>query len=206
MMKFLFLIMMIAIVGGIIGIIFIIKSIKKNIDKEYKGANIISLLFPIVGLIIYAVNVGKNDKLAKSCIKMTLYGMAFAVVLSIIVSLSLYGAYVFTRESVVEVKGNRINTPQNVDKKEEYDNLDALNNELLENDFITNCQIDKKGKIIYIIIEYKDNDFYDKKAVINSIIKKFDLDKRYDYYININDEDTGLYRGTKNSDIVWDNQ
>ena len=56
----------------------------KSIDKDYKGANIISFLFPIVGLIIYAINIGKNHKLANDCLKWALFGIGAYVLLLIL--------------------------------------------------------------------------------------------------------------------------
>ena len=100
---------MILLIINIIGVIFSIKSLKKNIEEEYKGANIISFLFPFVGLIIYAVNIGKNDKLAKSCVKAALSGVGFTICLIIAVILSLYSAYAFAVNSVVEIdSGNPV--------------------------------------------------------------------------------------------------
>ena len=206
-MKILLFIIIVAVIGGIIGLVFIGKSIKNSIDKEYKGANIISFLFPIVGLIIYAINIGKNDKLAKSCVKTALLGMGFAIVLISVVLLSLYGAYIFSRESVVKLNGNRINTVETVEQSEEkYDSLEDLKTELLKNQFINSCELEIKGKIIYINIEYQDNNFYDKNAMINSIVKKYNLDRQYDYYFNINNKDYGLYSGIVNDNIVWSNK
>lgn len=208
MMKVLFPIMIVAIIGGIVGIIFIIKLLKNNLDDEYKGANIMSFIFPAVGLIIYAVNVGKNDKLAKSCIKMALYGMGFGIILSIVIycicMVFLYGIF---SANVTHTKRKRINTAEKVENKdEEYDSIENLKNELLKDQYIINCELKTTGKIIYINIEYKNNEFYDKREVVNSIVKKFDLDRQYDYYININNEDQGIYSGLKNDYIVWSNQ
>lgn len=44
-------------------------------EDNYLGAKIISFLFPIIGLIIYAVNIGKNDNIAKKCGKWALIGI-----------------------------------------------------------------------------------------------------------------------------------
>lgn len=44
-------------------------------EDNYLGAKIILFLFPIIGLIIYAVNIGKNDNIAKKCSKWALIGI-----------------------------------------------------------------------------------------------------------------------------------
>lgn len=56
-----------------LGIVFNVLS-KKDIKSEYLGPKIISFLFPIVGLIIYAVNVGKNDRLANDAVLFSIVG------------------------------------------------------------------------------------------------------------------------------------
>ena len=40
-----------------------------KVEEKYKSVKIVSILFPIIGLIIYAVNVGKNDDLANLALK-----------------------------------------------------------------------------------------------------------------------------------------
>ena len=89
-MSFLCIIIAIAL---IVAIVFIIRNLKNYIVEEYKGANILSLFFPIVGLIIYAVNIGKNDKLAKSCGKMALNGMLIGIIIYLIVLACLGATY-----------------------------------------------------------------------------------------------------------------
>lgn len=44
-------------------------------EDNYLGTKIISFIFPIIGLIIYAVNIGKNDNIAKKCGKWALFGV-----------------------------------------------------------------------------------------------------------------------------------
>lgn len=45
-------------------------------------SKLISFFFPLIGLIIYAINVEKNDKLAKDCLKWALFGIgAYALLL-----------------------------------------------------------------------------------------------------------------------------
>lgn len=57
-------------------------------EDNYLGAKIISFLFPIIGLIIYAVNIGKNDNIAKKCGKWALIGI-FIVPATILILFSI---------------------------------------------------------------------------------------------------------------------
>ena len=67
---------------------------QKNIEKNEKGINttyesslslrIICLLIPLVGLIVYAVNIVQSPKIAKECGKWALIGFGIGIVLSVI--------------------------------------------------------------------------------------------------------------------------
>ena len=201
MIKSLLIILVISIVL-IIGIVFVIRYAIKNSEKEYKGANIISFLFPPVGLIIYAINIGKNDKLAKSCVKCAITGICTGLMIFFLTKTILYVAY--SSNTIHSAK--RINTiePKKDDTiKIKYDSLESLKEELLKDNFITNCEYETKGKNITINIEYKENGFYDTKSTINSIIKKYNLDGNYSYIINVNSKYYGYYSGFVNDNIVW---
>ena len=187
-----------------IGIIFAIRYAIKNSEKEYKGANIISFVFPIIGLIIYAINIGKNDKLAKSSSKAALMGMCTAVMLFFMIKTIMY--VTAERESVNY--GSKMNNNNKIDiedndNKNKYDSLDSLREELLKDNYISNCEIDTKDILITIKIDYKENDFYDMKFAINSIVKKYNFDTKYTYNIRINNKYHGFYSGIKNENIVW---
>ena len=54
-------------------------------NDNYKTLKVISFLFPIIGLIIYAINIGKNDYLAKESSKWAIRGMITAVILIVII-------------------------------------------------------------------------------------------------------------------------
>lgn len=84
----------------IIGAIFLIK--QRDLEKKEKrfntnyesslGLRIICLLIPLVGLIIYAVNILQNPKIAKECGKFSLIGFSIALLLSLITTfIILYG-------------------------------------------------------------------------------------------------------------------
>ena len=75
----------------IIAIIFLIRQ-KYLIEKEkgiytnYEsslGLRVICFLIPLVGLIIYAVNIVQNPKIAKECGKVSLIGVIIGLVISL---------------------------------------------------------------------------------------------------------------------------
>lgn len=76
----------------IIGIVFLIKQRKleqkeKRVHISYEsslGLRIICFLIPLVGLIIYAVNIVQNPKIAKECGKFSLIGFIIGLLLSLI--------------------------------------------------------------------------------------------------------------------------
>ena len=153
------------LIVAFIGIIFSIIGLIKNKDKEYIGANILSYFIPLIGLIIYAVNIGKNDKLAKSCVKGAVFGLttALCIFLSLFFSIGIYHSVY--DEKVETVKGNRIK--ENSDKaKEKYDEINNtsdnkekyndVNSALLEynNDKIEAADGRLTGKIWYIDITF----------------------------------------------------
>lgn len=198
MVKILLPILILITIGLIIGIIFFIKDVKKNYDNENTGANILSLFFPIVGFIIYAVNIGKNNKIAKSCIRMALLGMMCGVTIFLMTRCTL----ILLEGVKVEHRGTRItNKVESKSNKE----LDSLKEELLNKDYLNNCTIETKGRVVTINIDYTENNIYDTKLTIGNIINSYDLDTQYDYRININSKYYGFYKGVKGSQIIWDN-
>lgn len=48
---------------------------KTSNNDNYTALKVISFLFPLIGLIIYAINIGKNDKLSKISVKWAFFGM-----------------------------------------------------------------------------------------------------------------------------------
>lgn len=80
-----------AIVIIVLSIVLLV--IEKNKKKtEYKnatesnenlGLKIVSFLFPLVGLIVYAVNIVQNPDIAKQCGKWALIGFCIGLILSI---------------------------------------------------------------------------------------------------------------------------
>lgn len=178
MMKFLFPLAIIFVIVLIIGMVFIIKNLKNSFDKEQKGANIISFLFPIVGLIIYAVNIGKNDKLAKSCVKMALLGMAFGVILYIIVQLSLFGVYSFSKTETKTITKQKINTSEEILKAD----MLILEDYIKEDNKVLDCEVSVSGKIVNINVNYSYSlDEDDIKEHANSILDYL-YDEKYKNY------------------------
>lgn len=84
----------------ILGIVFLINQQKleqkeKRVHASYEsslGLRIICFLIPLVGLIIYAINIVQNPKIAKECGKFSLIGFIIALVLFLLATfIILYG-------------------------------------------------------------------------------------------------------------------
>lgn len=84
----------------ILGIVFLINQQKleqkeKRVHTSYEsslGLRIICFLIPLVGLIIYAINIVQNPKIAKECSKFSLIGFIIALVLFLLATfIILYG-------------------------------------------------------------------------------------------------------------------
>lgn len=56
-------------------------------NREYLGMEIVSFFIPIVGLIIYAVNIGQNQQLAKCALKSAIFGFIVGILLSLVIIL-----------------------------------------------------------------------------------------------------------------------
>lgn len=84
----------------ITGIVFLIK--QRKLKKKEKGTytncesslglRVICFLIPLVGLIIYAVNIVQNPKIAKECGKFSLIGFIIGLIISLLTTfIILYG-------------------------------------------------------------------------------------------------------------------
>lgn len=56
-------------------------------ENNYTGAKVLSFLIPLVGLIIYAVNIGKDDNLAKDCGKWAIIGILTPIILFLLMTI-----------------------------------------------------------------------------------------------------------------------
>ena len=204
---------------SIAGIVYSIISLIKNRDKKYNGANILSFFIPLVGLIIYAINIGKNDKLAKSCVKNALYGIlaTICICLSCFFTIEvLHGVY---QEKVNTVEGDRIK--ENSDKaKEEYDKInnkddtetyDDVNSALLKykNDKIKAVDGRLTGKMWYIEMSFIDGTSEEEaKTIIWDFFKKYSFDRQYDYNVTLKangNEYIGYFDGIQGNNVIWAN-
>ena len=89
MMRYIIFLILIILIGLIYSLVKMLKSNKEintlnSSDNNYTLLRVISFLFPIVGLIIYAVNIGKNDYLAKEGSKWAIIGMISGVIVIIL--------------------------------------------------------------------------------------------------------------------------
>lgn len=53
------------LIVGIKKIVSLFKEVNRTNNNSYRTVMILSLLLPLIGLLIYAVNIGSNDNLAK---------------------------------------------------------------------------------------------------------------------------------------------
>lgn len=70
------------LVGGVLAMAFSYKMKEDNTNET--RSKVISFCFPIIGLIIYAINVGKNDNLAKDCSKWAICSMTISVIMTVL--------------------------------------------------------------------------------------------------------------------------
>lgn len=211
------IIFIILLIITIIGIIFSIVGLIKNKDKDYTGANILSYFIPLVGLIIYAVNIGKNDKLAKSCVKAALFGITTALCILLSVFFSLGILHTVYEEKVETVEGNRIK--EKSDKaKEKYDEInnknnketyDDVNSALLKykNDKIKAADGHLTGKMWYIEITFINGTTEEEaKSITWDFFKKYSFDRQYDYNVTLKvngNEYIGYFDGIQGNNVIW---
>lgn len=205
---------------SIAGIAYSVISLIKNREKEYNGANILSFFIPLVGLIIYAVNIGKNDKLAKSCVKTALYGIlaTVCICLSCFFSLEvLHGVY---QEKVNTVEGNRTKDAEER-AKEEFDKINNQKEEKVKYDDISTALTDFKnnkikstdnhfsGKQWYIEISFVDGTTEkEAKTIMWDFFKKYHFEEQYLYSVTIkigDEEHAGIFDGIQGNNVTWAN-
>ncbi len=78
------------------------KTIKKQ--EKYTGVKVISFLFPLIGFIIYGVNIGTNKTCAKAGLKGALFGIFFIPVLCILFMLTVSSFVTKKANSEIEKK------------------------------------------------------------------------------------------------------
>lgn len=126
-------------------------SIKEN-KKETNNVVIISFLFPFVGLIIYVVNIGKDEKLAKKGLKYSLYGIGLYFVVLLLTLILMFLLNISTSSKNVTIHSQRNDTIE----------VDNTNNDLSkeEKEFIL-----EQGKECFektkLVLDYKENNSID---------------------------------------------
>ncbi len=139
-------------------------------EENYTSVKAISFLFPVVGLIIYAVNIGSNPKLAKIALRWVLYSFAVSacivlliIVIPIIISLIsfLFYSHNYREEGT---------TTERVIEKEyiTMDDYEGMN------------YLEVKGKIqeqfnCTIIVETEKNEMVKQDTVIYTIPRKGEM-------------------------------
>ncbi len=59
------------------------ENIENSLENQYTGLKIVSFLIPLVGLIVYAVNIVQNPKVAKACGKWALMGFIVGIAIMV---------------------------------------------------------------------------------------------------------------------------
>ena len=120
------------------------------------SVKVISFFIPIVGIIIFAINIGKNDKLSKESIKYSLYGIITSFVISILFFIIVN--YLLVPRTITH-KGNRLNN-----------NIVDVNKITIDN-YLNKNYLEIKSKLeslgLEVNIVKKENNFYEKDIIID---------------------------------------
>ena len=122
MLKYLLPIGIVYLILAVIGVILIVREVKKENNKDDMTLIIISFLVPLIGLIIYAINVGKDKHITECALKglkMYLKFLLAQFIISVIVviALSIFANFSYTTKKVNRVTPTTEVTPQEIEKK-----------------------------------------------------------------------------------------
>lgn len=207
MLKYLLPISIVYVVLAIIGVIMIVKEVKKNDNKEDMTLTIISFLVPIIGLIIYAVNVGKDKHITECALKGLKMYIKFLVAQFIISLITiLLMIFVFNANTTHKKVMNKIDTPTTEVTPQE------IEKKIQSNSYVSYADVRESGRFIYISITFIDNTSESKAKEIakssldyfdSSYIEKYD----FDFIIKTNDDTLNIigHKNNTSSNIVWSN-
>lgn len=207
MLKYLLPIGIVYIILAIIGVIMIVRGVKKNDNKEDMTLIVISFLVPIIGLIIYAVNVGKDKHITECSLKGLKMYLKFLVA-QFIISLIVVLLMIFVFNANIT---HKISVRNNTTVKEL--NIQEIENKIQSNSYVNYAKVSENGKSINIKITFIENITSEKKAkdVANKALSYFTNNYKENYDFNfiltINDNSFEIvgYKNNTSSNIVWSN-
>jgi len=203
MLKYLLPIGIVYIILAIIGVILIIREVKKEDNKEDMTLIIISFLVPLIGLIIYAINVGKDKHITECALKglkMYLKFLLAQFIISVIVviALSIFANFSYTTKKVNRVTPTTEVTTQEIEKK------------IQSSSYVNSVEVKVGTKIIYINIEFvEDTSKEMAKSIVKNTIYYFDNNYRekYDFSFALTSRDNSIeflaHKSNNDDDIVW---
>ena len=179
-----------------------------NTEEKYKSVKIVSILFPIIGLIIYAVNIGKNDELAKLALKWAI--RSFVVCVSIIVFIFLFVVImnIASYSKSNTISGNTKVDPQTVEIHEVFQ--EALIGKLLNEKNVEDVTIKINDKIVYINITLNENGTREEGINVSNMALNYFGEREkeaYDIQFFIENESLSIlgYKKTTSKQITWTN-
>lgn len=203
MLKYLLPIGIVYLILAVIGVILIVREVKKENNKDDMTLIIISFLVPLIGLIIYAINVGKDKHITECALKglkMYLKFLLAQFIISVIVviALSIFANFSYTTKKVNRVTPTTEVTPQEIEKK------------IQSNSYVNSAEVKVSGKIIYINIEFvEDTSKEMAKSIVKNTIYYFDTNYRekYDFSFALTSRDNSIeflaHKSNNDDDIVW---
>ena len=207
MLKYLLPIGVVYLILAVIGVILIVREVKKENNKDDMILIIISFLVPLIGLIVYAVNVGKDKHITECALKglkMYLKFLLAQFIISVIVVLLMI--FVFSANTTHKTSVRNDTTinelaPQEIEKK------------IQSNSYVNYAKISESGKRINIKITFIENITSEKKAkdIAKETLSYFDNNYIKDYDFNFilmtNDNSFEIlgYKSNTSNNIVWNN-
>lgn len=204
MLKYLLPIGVVYIILAIIGVILIVREVKKSDNKEDMTLIIISFLVPLIGLIIYVVNVGKDKHITECALKGLKMYLKFLVAQFIISIITILLMVFVFNANTTHKKVNRYDTPTMEVTPQE------IEKRIQSNSYVNSADVKVIGKIIYINITFIDNTTESKaKEIAKSSLDYFDSSfiEKYDFefIIKTNDDTVNIigHKNNTSSNIVW---
>ena len=206
-MLYVLLCSVIYLIFAIIGVILIVREVKKNDNKEDMTLIIISFLVPLIGLIVYAVNVGKDKHITECTLKGLKMYLKFLVVQFIISVITILLMVVVFNANIEHHTSTRVNSAT-ATKKEL--NSQEIEKKIQTNSYVNRAYVKVSGKIIYIDIEFVgDTSIELAKSIAEDTIYNFDNNYReeYDFNFSVTLKDNLVnfqgYKSYKTNNVIW---